>query len=379
MLDPDDRPVQSDGSPPELARALAEVVVTSPAHTAARDRRDAAGRSRSEAVRMRDDTALRIFDLARRDRLLAGQIRRAEDRAERASERIVRIRRSLRELAVANYIGDGASFVLDVDRHNEASNQRVLVSAVNSTQLDELRRNRATVARAETEAELTAAVRNGVRLTASRTRARHDQAVGDVERFSTELLAAAISVEETRRTATVRGADFPLVALDAYVKAALIMAVEDPGCRVPWWALAGIGRIESGHGTSGGAEVRGDGSLTQPILGIALTGAAGTAAIGDTDGGLLDGDASVDRAAGPMQFIPSTWARWARDGNGDGRTDIQNIYDAAASAAAYLCASGPLDNDGGLRLAYFSYNHSLPYVATVLSSAQQYAVSVRLG
>ena len=32
-----------------------------------------------------------------------------------------------------------------------------------------------------------------------------------------------------------------------------------------------------------------------------------------------------------MQFIPSTWAGWGVDGNGDGIADPFNIYDAAAA------------------------------------------------
>jgi membrane-bound lytic murein transglycosylase B len=180
------------------------------------------------------------------------------------------------------------------------------------------------------------------------------------------------------RLATVDGADFPLVVLDAYWKGAQLMAQLNPGCGVPWWGLAGIGKVESRHGTYGGAEVRPDGSLTRPIIGIPLTGFGGTAAIGDSDGGAVDGDPTVDRAAGLMQFIPQTWRAWGRDGDANGQIEIQNIYDAAAGAAAYLCASGPLADDTGLSRGYFSYNHSLDYVASVLAEAKGYAAAVTL-
>ena len=69
-----------------------------------------------------------------------------------------------------------------------------------------------------------------------------------------------------------------------------------------------------------------------------------------------------------MQFIPSTWRTWGADGDGDGRADPQNVYDAAASAARYLCAGGRnLGAPGSLRAAILSYNYSGEYVATVLS------------
>jgi hypothetical protein len=141
--------------------------------------------------------------------------------------------------------------------------------------------------------------------------------------------------------------------------------------------MAGIGKIESRHGTYGGAEVRADGSLTKPIIGIPLTGANNTAAIGDSDGGLIDGDPSVDRAAGPMQFIPQTWAAYGVDGDGDGEIQIQNIYDAAAGAARYLCAAaGSMADVGGLQRGYFAYNHSAAYVSSVLTQAVRYGNAV---
>jgi membrane-bound lytic murein transglycosylase B len=95
--------------------------------------------------------------------------------------------------------------------------------------------------------------------------------------------------------------------------------------------------------------------------------------IGDTDGGAYDGDPVYDHAVGPMQFIPSTWRRWASDGNGDGRGDPNNIYDAALAAARYLCATGPMRTDDDMRRGFYSYNHSDAYVATVLNYAKGYA------
>ena len=73
------------------------------------------------------------------------------------------------------------------------------------------------------------------------------------------------------------------------------------------------------------------------ILGPVLNGLGGVGAIRDTDGGRYDGDAVWDRAVGPMQFIPGTWAGYGADGNGDGVRDPNNIDDAALQRALPLC------------------------------------------
>jgi membrane-bound lytic murein transglycosylase B len=94
---------------------------------------------------------------------------------------------------------------------------------------------------------------------------------------------------------------------------------------------------------------------------------------GDSDGGLLDGDPFADRAVGPMQFIPTTWAGYASDGNGDGVSDAHNIYDASLAAAWYLCRNGQgLTDAGGIRNGVHAYNRSWLYVARVISLAADY-------
>jgi hypothetical protein len=66
-------------------------------------------------------------------------------------------------------------------------------------------------------------------------------------------------------------------------------------------------------------------------------------------------------AKGPMQFLPSTWARW-------GKGDIEDPHDAIRAAARYLVASGgPHD----MQRALFAYNHSDHYVRAVSIYAEQ--------
>ncbi|WP_308356647.1 lytic transglycosylase domain-containing protein [Streptomyces sp. ODS05-4] len=160
-------------------------------------------------------------------------------------------------------------------------------------------------------------------------------------------------------------AGVPATVLLAYRRAEAAVARTDPGCRLPWQLLAAIGKVESGQANGGRVDARGT-TLTR-ILGPVLNG-AGFARITDTDGGRYDGDAVFDRAVGPMQFIPSTWAAWGADGNGDGRRDPDNIHDAALAAGRYLCAGDrDLSIAPHLSAAVLSYNRSDAYLRTVLS------------
>jgi membrane-bound lytic murein transglycosylase B len=137
--------------------------------------------------------------------------------------------------------------------------------------------------------------------------------------------------------------------------------------------------VEGHHGTYGGTTLEADGDTDRRIIGIPLDGTNDTAVIGDSDGGAYDGDATYDRAVGPMQFIPQTWSRFKADGNDDGTSSPFNLYDATLAAATYLCtASSGLDADPGLRTAYFAYNHSEAYVDAVLGFARLYERTVEV-
>ena len=165
----------------------------------------------------------------------------------------------------------------------------------------------------------------------------------------------------------------PAVALNAYRAAAARLASAQPACGLQWWLLAGIGRVESNHGRYGGATLTASGESRPHIVGQALDGTVYDY-IADTDGGRLDGDTRYDRAVGPMQFIPSTWALYGIDGNGDRVASPFNINDAALAAARYLCAAGgDLRTAAGQTRAVLAYNHSDEYLALVLRTAAAYA------
>ncbi|MFJ5994165.1 lytic transglycosylase domain-containing protein [Streptomyces sp. NPDC092370] len=159
------------------------------------------------------------------------------------------------------------------------------------------------------------------------------------------------------------GGALPASVFAAYRRAEDRLAREAPSCRLRWQLLAAIGQVESGQARGG--RVTSDGTTVAPILGPRLDGVA-FALIRDTDGGAHDGDTAYDRAVGPMQFIPSTWARWGADGNSDGRRDPNNVFDAALAAGRYLCAGRrDLSVPAELDRAILGYNHSAAYLRTV--------------
>ncbi len=116
----------------------------------------------------------------------------------------------------------------------------------------------------------------------------------------------------------------------------LIPIYEHAGARygVPWVLLASINKFETDFGAN---------------LSVSSAGAVGW-----------------------MQFLPSTWRRYAVDASGDGKADPYSPRDAINSAARYLAAAGVRKNLAG---AVWSYNHSLPYVRTVIAQARLYARS----
>lgn len=168
----------------------------------------------------------------------------------------------------------------------------------------------------------------------------------------------------------------PPINLATYVRAERITTERNPGCNMSWELLAGIGRVESSHANDG--KVDGDGNLFEPIYGLPLDGSLpGSNVIMDTDGGEYDGDAVYDRAVGPMQFIPQTWKKYATDGTGDGKADPQNLFDAAATTAAYLCDGGlDMHDPAQATRAIMRYNNSRAYATNVSAWSTAYASGI---
>lgn len=180
----------------------------------------------------------------------------------------------------------------------------------------------------------------------------------------------ASSTPEVSETVLLTGVTLPSAVHQAYLNAERRLAQTQPACRLDWAVLAGIGQVESDHARGG--SLTADGATVEPIVGPALDG-NGFAAIPDSDGGRLDGDPRWDRAVGPMQFLPTTWAVWGTDGNDDTVADPHNMYDAVLSAGRYLCTGGrDLSDPQQLRTAVLSYNRSDTYADTVLAWIDYY-------
>ncbi|MGV0793568.1 lytic murein transglycosylase [Mycolicibacterium sp. XJ1819] len=164
----------------------------------------------------------------------------------------------------------------------------------------------------------------------------------------------------------------PAAALEAYAYAARVAEVENPSCNLKWTTLAGIGQVESHHGTYRGAQIGPNGDVKPPIRGVRLDGTNGNLEIiehHDEDGGPV-----YARAMGPMQFIPETWRLYGVDANNDGQISADNFDDAALSAAGYLCWTGKdLGTPRGWMNALRAYNHSDFYARTVRDWATAYA------
>jgi membrane-bound lytic murein transglycosylase B len=182
--------------------------------------------------------------------------------------------------------------------------------------------------------------------------------------------------DQLRQWAEQRSAalEIPVIALEAYAYAARVAEVENPKCHIAWTTLAGIGQVESHHGTYRGATLSPNGDVSPPIRGVRLDGSGGTLRIVDAEEGAESDAAGVVRAMGPMQFIPETWRLYGVDAHNDGVVSPDNIDDAALAAAGYLCWRGKdLGTPRGWITALRAYNNSGIYLRAVRDWATAYA------
>jgi hypothetical protein len=172
-------------------------------------------------------------------------------------------------------------------------------------------------------------------------------------------------------------AGIPVVAVQAYGYAELVLARTAPSCHLSWTTIAAIAKVESSHGSANGAVLNVDGSVAPPIFGLPLDGKGGRQEIRDTDQGALDGDPQFDRAIGPLQFVPQTWTAVSVgngvDADNNGISDPNDIDDASLAAAKYLCQNGrDLAKPDAWWDAILTYNAIRPYAQKVFDAANEY-------
>jgi len=82
---------------------------------------------------------------------------------------------------------------------------------------------------------------------------------------------------------------------------------------------------------------------------------------------------SVMGALGWPQFLPSSLVRYGVDGDGNGAIDLFSAADAIHSIANYLKGYGwnPEGTESDHQAVIFEYNHSTPYVTTILELARR--------
>ncbi|MDQ1288269.1 MAG: hypothetical protein QG622_1834 [Actinomycetota bacterium] len=191
-------------------------------------------------------------------------------------------------------------------------------------------------------------------------------------------LPAAAKVGQSTASQQLAASGVPARARTSYTNASTQMATLAPGCKIPWTLVAAIGRIESNHGRINRSYLVADGRAEPAIYGVLLDGTTrGTAVIRDSDRGALDANTQFDRAVGPMQFLPGTWQAYALDGDSDGKTDPQDLDDAALTAGRFLCAGATggadLSTETGQWNAAYRYNRSTSYANLVLALSTTYA------
>jgi membrane-bound lytic murein transglycosylase B len=86
---------------------------------------------------------------------------------------------------------------------------------------------------------------------------------------------------------------------------------------------------------------------------------------------------STHGAFGLLQFIPSSFQRFAIDGNGDGKIDLFNFEDAMASSANYLQKNGWGREESHQKKTLYAYNRDRGYVNTVMKYSKLIKTGIR--
>lgn len=144
----------------------------------------------------------------------------------------------------------------------------------------------------------------------------------------------------------------PELVYYAYRAAEMQLAVSSPECALPWHLLAAVGRLTSDHGDGGRTDVLG--TLAAPKV-------------------------APDGRIGPMLLPPAVWQEYAADGNADGATDPQNVFDSTLAAGAWMCSvGGPVRDGDGESRAVALFDSSPGFLADVREWSAKYAKAAQV-
>ena len=167
----------------------------------------------------------------------------------------------------------------------------------------------------------------------------------------------------------------PVTALEAYAYAARVAEVENPDCHLAWTTLAGIGQVESHHGTYRGATIAPNGDVTPPIRGVRLDG---------TNGNLRDHRQRRRQARRRPGASTARWGRCSsspRRGSSTASTPTTTASSARTTSTTRRCrrpgtcagAARTWPRRAGWMEALRAYNLSDQYARTVRDWATAYA------
>src|SRR5690606_15251981 len=145
---------------------------------------------------------------------------RSTRRRDKSESAVGALRTAVAAIAVEQYVQGNSTSSVELDLSagsaTRARGRRAVSGMVRARQVDALRGHTAALADARAQLESSTAELADVVARQSEVTARRDEASGREQRLAAALVADARAVGDARLTSTVRGADFVLVALDAY-------------------------------------------------------------------------------------------------------------------------------------------------------------------
>ena len=178
-------------------------------------------RSELEDVRTTRATAeTQLADLAAEELQLAASMQEGTVLKKAAVVDLAAVRERRRQVAVAGYVGASgaasAADLVDLDSNVAAQARGLIVRGLDEASATDLQAAEAAYITAVDRIERARSGRAGVRERVERITTIRDQAAAEEERLVAELAQRRVDLDQARALSTVVGADFTLVAMDAY-------------------------------------------------------------------------------------------------------------------------------------------------------------------